>query len=560
MAILGDTWRYLAILGVSLLTLAACDVSGSEWAAENLTDRATGDTGLWALDGSGANGDLTEREILETSLLELIWKPGATWEPFLNFRNSTNATHARHSLYGRATANYFWPIGGGLADTCTGFMISRDRLATAHHCTQGRPDITTVQFVPSTPFAELETRELLEGLGFFSSQLDAAVALARSAWTCTWHSKHPSRDIEYYTCWARTFQIAPGYSVSLHPGDIFGHFDITTSLPPNQANTNALTVNELLPSSDREVLLSPNGHRQAGLADSCWGGYSSCAATQGDDTLPGSSGGASIRSSNNLVWGVFNGYSWGPGSDPGRNPVCYDGFCDFNLNKWARLSSYTTSLQYWSRISDLVAPSTTVGTTTLGGSGGSPYGFFCEDDEAVIGIVGSQYEDQWAPSGGDPLVLGNFGIVCGPGRDSSGHFLQSDHAYVYTAGSYDTGFSSSLAPAPLRFNRYRNTVLAQGRQYFPNDEIESFICPAGYAVSSISARIKYSKVRAITQIRCRHMFNSSFTDYTYGLTNFGTTESGSTGATASCGTGQFVVGAYTQSGWFTDSIRLTCGL
>lgn len=548
----------MAILGVIFFGLGGCGDVDSERITRSTagilvrTDAGMDDEGRYEdVVVDFADGEVQQDNELGTSQHELLWEPSLTWNSFLSFRNDSNADHSRGSLYGRATAY--------IDSYCSGFMISRDMLVTAHHCYEGQATLTDVRFLSNEPTAEFEVREIFRRMGFFASQLDAAADLALEGWTCTWHSRHTSRDIEYYVCSAQSFQTTSSYSVSLHPGDIFGHLDITTSVPADDAPTDDLTVNQRYAASLHQVLLSPKGRRKVSSYDDCVGSsYSSCVATVGDDTLGGSSGGASIRSSDNLAWGVANGHRFHNNGSAERDLRCSEGFfCRLNLNLWSPFSSYTTGIQYYPRISDLDPPSTTFGTSTVGGTGGSPYNLGCEDDEAVIGIVGTQYEDEWTAPG-LPLVLGNFGLVCGPGRDSSSHFLQSDHATVRTAGSYDTDFVSSLDPAPTLLNRYRNSVLSHGQAHILNDEVEWFLCPAGYAVAGISVREKYSRVRAITQVRCRHMFETSQLDLLYSQTDFGTVEAGSTAASTTCGTGKFAVSASVRSGWFTDSISLFC--
>jgi hypothetical protein len=208
--------------------------AGSMGATEAIREEVpTPDAGM--ADGSG--------EALATRAAPLVWEPGESWEPFLNFRNDSNVNHARHSHYGRAVA-LIQPSG------CSAFLISRDRLVTAHHCTLGDTDITA-RFIPYESWSTLEADELLLQLGFQDATLRAAaVNTVLGDWPCSRHSKEPNRDIEYYTCWSVPIELRPGYFVALHPGDVFGHLDITTSHPANQASTNNLTVNSLVNDSN----------------------------------------------------------------------------------------------------------------------------------------------------------------------------------------------------------------------------------------------------------------------------------------------------------------------
>ncbi len=527
--------------------------AGSTGATEAIGEEVpTPDAGM--ADGSG--------EALATRAAPLVWEPGESWEPFLNFRNDSNVNHARHSHYGRAVARIL-PSG------CSAFLISRDRLVTAHHCTHGAPAVAATFMRHELPdtWAEIEVDELLHQLGFSDVSLRAAATtLVLEPWVCTWHSREPERDIEYYTCWAVPVQTLPGYFTSIHPGDVFGHLDITTQHPANQASTNNLTVNS--PGSDSnpsETLLSPGGHRDVSVYDGCVDegaddDYQECRGTQRDDTLPGSSGGASLRGSDNRVWGVHNGQKRNTVSDPGRNLMRHSGpFSDINRNLWAPFTANTTALQYYERFSDVSEPVATYGTAPIGGTGGTIQGSMCQDDEVVIGIVGSRYFDTWNVPSSPPSVLGNFGIVCAPVIDSAGHFLQSDHATVFTTGSHDTGFFASLGASPLTYNRYRHTAVSQGQPALPNQEIETFLCPAGYAVSGISATEKFGMVRAVRQVRCRHVFETARPTITYNLTHFGNVESGSLLKSSNCPTpSRFAVGVSVRSGWFTDRISLVC--
>jgi hypothetical protein len=173
--------------------------------------------------------------------------------------------------------------------------------------------------------------------------------------------------------------------------------------------------------------------------------------------------------------------------------------------------------------------------------------------------VGSRYDDTWNVPTNPPLVLGNFGVVCAPIINSSGHYLQSDHATILTPGSHDTSYAFSVYPNRTSYNRYRHVVVSQGQSVLPNEEVETFLCPAGYAVSGISATEKFGTVRAVRQVRCRHVFDTTLATLSYNLTNFGNVEAGSVLKSANCPAGSKVaVGANLRTGWFTDRISFTC--
>jgi hypothetical protein len=496
----------------------------------------------------------------------LIWAPSESWDIFSLFGTSSDPTEVRQSHLATATVSLFGGVGW-----CSGSMISRARLVTAHHC--GAAATINIRFLPNDSSAVVADRLL--SLGFQpGTLLNLAIAKAMDGnWSCSYTSQEGTTDLAYYYCWERQFEARTGYFVSLHPGEIFGHLDIETTVPDAGTLTNTLGVNctDYMNCNYNRVLLSPNGERTDVPTDPCYPSlsppvtYTGCRWTQGDDALPGTSGGPSLDESASRAWAVWNGwYATSYRGLDGRLPVCWlssGGPCFGNAHTWAPFTSNTASLQFPTRRSDLPSPSYSYFRSLIGGTGGSLTTHQCASDEAMIGFVSSRYTDPWSAPPLTPEPMGNFGVVCAPVRNSAPRFLQLDHATVRTSTSYDTDFSYSIDTTayPPRFNRYTSTVLSDGVAGGPSyDHQDYFICPSGYAVGTLQVRTKYGKVRQIYSMTCTHMFDSSKPDIYYSTGNSGVHESGSVLTTSSCNTGDFARGVRVRAGWFTDAIGLYC--
>jgi hypothetical protein len=475
-------------------------------------------------------------------------------------------------------------------------MISRSRFVTANHCRiQNEP--ARLRFLHNVPSRESEVASRLRSLGFVDGALlSQATQLALDVWVCALSGQEGTRDLDYYFCDERIFEIRPGYFVRLHPGEIFGHVDITNQVPGNDASTNDLSTNRLLddylarPVRPEQVLLSPNGRRRTAPDQTCAsdspnappGGYSNCVVTQGDDVLGGSSGGIILAGANNRGWAVHNGSGWidDNETDP-YNARCWVGspgflgsHCNGNRNMHAPFTSNTAALQYSQRYSSLSIytfyASNYSDLPLVGGGGGSLATHTCLHDEAVIGVITSTYRDIWAPDSPSPTVMGNFGVICAPMLDhpvlysNGARYLQYDYATVRTSTSHDTGSITTVdsTPYPPRLNRYQSTILSTGHSWaspsIPFTRQESLVCPAGYAVAGINADTKYNMVRRIRSIVCRHAFESNRPDLTISVNNMGVAEWNSTAVSTTCPTGYLAVGARVRSGWFTDAIGLRC--
>ncbi len=527
------------------------------------------DAGWSALEGS-ATADAAE---MREASQELIWRNAESWRPYSTFWNDTNINHVRHAHLAPAAAALltFSDPGEGPDRNCSGALISRSRFVTANHC--GAAPFVYLGFAHRSPFRASEVEQRLRSLGFVDgSLLTQAVQSAMESWTCSRTGQEGTRDLDYYFCPEKVFEIRPGYFVRLHPGEIFGHVDITTAVPGDDASTNNLTVNRLQfeydqdPFHPTQVLLSPNGRRRTETSQSCSSPYTGCAATQGDDALVGSSGGVSLVGSSNRAWAVLNSAT--PPGPYRYTPHCWIGSkgafgsnCNDNRHMWAPFTANTAALQYSARFSSLTATAY-ADQPLVGGSGGTLQTHQCLFDEAVIGIIVSRYRDEWAPDTVKPVVMGNFGVICGPMLNNAGRYLQLDHATVRTATSYDTDFdfATDSTPYPPRLNRYQSTILSTGLPFPAYQRQESLVCPSGYAVGRINALTRSNQVRAITSIECRPAFDPQLPNVQVLVSNgrMGEVEAGAALTSTSCPSGTIAGGARVRAGWFTDALGLRC--
>jgi hypothetical protein len=558
----------LRIAAASVLMMA-CDESLNDWGQDidsggRWDDVAGGsDYHGWHVD-AGIEGSAATSPAAETLTSEqfLIWRPSETWDSAASFRASLQVLRARAANYGYSVVSFLNDDGWA----CSGGLISRSRLVTAEHC-NGGPAISPLFLVNDGLGLEIAEQRFRD-LGFRPGTLTETAAvqsLTPGFWNCNNPQVDGTRDLVYYFCGERQFEAQPGYFVSLHPGEIFGHLDIQVGAPDNLSGVIGLTVNGRDGWPKQQVMLSPNGVRYTGLAQGCSPGYTNCASTQGDDTLGGSSGGVSVLSANTRTWGVANGHSYASGPDPVRTPMCWTGNtggatnCAVNRNTWTTFTSLTAQLQYTPSYTSIAAAPRFDATSALGGSGGSPITHDCEFTDAMIGIVASVYADPWNP--GTPVVLGNFGAVCAPVLNSSPNYLQLDYATVRTATSYDTDFQWSVdgGTYPPRLNRYISTILSDMGPTLAFSRQQLFVCPSGYAVAAIGGLTKFGVVRRLSSVTCRDVFPPYGADIFYSTDGrMGSTEIGSTFGSSSCPSGTFAAGASVRAGWFTDQIRLRC--
>jgi hypothetical protein len=505
----------------------------------------------------------------------MIWQDMETWVSYAQNRSASDARLVRQSHIALAAATL---VGGEFWDEwyCSGALISRHRFVTAHHCNYQDQSIR-VSFLHRSPTRVAETESRLRDLGFApGALLTQATQTALGLWDCGYTSQDGTKDLDYYYCYEKWFVIQPGYWVQLHPGEIFGHMDISTSVPAAGVATHNLTTNRT--SSDvnfglpERILFSPNGIRRAIASTACGatgnappGGYTGCQTTQGDDTAGGSSGGASLVASDSRAWAVLSGHF---GATSGAYDLqCWLAFprtqtdaCDDKRHTWAPFTATTNQLQYAPRYSSLGTP-VYWNTSLAGGTGGVLATHQCQNDEAMIGLVTSRYHDIWAADGSNPLVMGNIGAICAPSLNSQGRYLQYDYATVRTSTSHDTNYQHAIdgAPYPPRLNRYLSTVFGDGHLYVPHLRQESIVCPSGYAVGAVTVRVKYGTIRSITSVVCRPLFDSNLPTRTLTTSDrMGATENFSVPATLDCGGGLVAGGIRTRSGWFTDAIGLRC--
>jgi hypothetical protein len=463
-----------------------------------------------------------------------------------------NVNHVRHYLYSSAIAQ----ISTG-SSLCSGFMLSSDLLVTAHHCTASGPNIFATFFPNWTLVDSPETNRLIAGLGFGAAHPNFSMVRAQvlAPWQCASWFQPPGLDIHFYVCEQRVLVWGAGLQFSVGPGDVFGHLDVTHVVPSNGASTNNLTVNRRLSNGDPwRVLLSPGGNRHvSAFHDNC-AGYSDCRGTRNADALPGSSGGATLRGSDNRVWGALFGHSPSTGNDPRPQ----GGFGNRFRDLWAPFPSSVYSVQFPDRVSDVPAPTMVTLWPGIGGSGGNPVQINCEPDEIVVGLFVSVYRDVWNPTAPYDLPIGNVGAICEPVADTSLPRLQQDHARAITPGSHDTSYVSSLGSSALRFNRYRNTVLST-MGLDPHSSQPWVRCPGGYGVSGLTGRVKFGRLRAITELRCRPYFGSGSEISINTSHLLGTVETGSVQASYSCGAvSRIASGLNLRMGWFVDQLALRC--
>ena len=274
----------------------------------------------------------------------------------------------------------------------------------------------------------------------------------------------------------------------------------------------------------------------------------------------------SFASASNRAWAVWNGHTSYEDDDRYElhcwkgEPGAFGSHCNENRHMWTPFSATTSLRQYSPKVSSLGVEFHSF-QPLVGGTGGNLVSHECAENEVMIGVLASTYNDQWAPDGSNPPTLGNFGVICAPVVDSSNHYLQYDYATVLTATSWDTAFTYSIdaGPTPARLNRYLSTVFSHGLDVRPYTRQESVVCPAGFAVASLRLQTKYAKIRGISEVRCRHIFDIGLPEPVLNTSGrMGGNEPGTVSTTSSCPPGTVASGARVRAGWFTDAIGLRC--
>ena len=486
---------------------------------------------------------------LATQENSLLWVNSPDWNFSESFANSP--TYSNASKYSVAIGRYY------SVRNCSGFLLNAFDFVTAHHCNTSatigsriHPTFATMTSTGVTSTVRL--RQRLSMLGVATTHLDDAVNVLSGAWDCQYIYRPGSRDIVVYQCDPKTIVLSSGIERSLYPGDVWGHLDGTYSAPSESSGVYNLSNNARNESDPLRTLLSPGGEVVSGNDDCAESQYSSCVAQQGADALRGSSGGAALELDSNLVYGVIHGFRACSG-DENRNPRDQNWWCNRNLN--TRLAQ---GMEVVPPISgSLPPPSSSSYSVMYGGAGGTLTNQNCLGREALVGLVLSEYQDNYNSGA---ISVGLLASVCSVVHPT---VLRWDQMFVQSPGSYDTNFATTpdaSDPNRVRVNRFVNTIdtgsVAPLTQPVVNDLMWE-ICPSGYAVASLTGRFKYGKVMRLDSAICRHTTSISAPDLTT-LIDAGAIETGATSFTTSCPTGNYANGLRLRVGWFLNAVSLRC--
>jgi len=501
-----------------------------------------------------AGGQAVETADASRNTNPLIFDP-ETWDYITDHEED----HGDHRVVlGQSVAALHLP---NFTYSCSGVLVNDGVIATAKHCDFDEVPTVVARFGQfgsranagifegdSDSGVEVARRRLQERLGFSQAAAISAVPNQEAlSWNCTfiaslYNSSHGYRDIHFLECTPRAWSTGQK-TVSVLPGHIFGahhpkNLDSHSNPLPVDTGLWDLSHNHKSTSGIVSDLISPYGYMSYSH-DSIYNGgeyYGHVFRSHNDDNEVGSSGGAVLRLSNNDTFGVI---SFDP--FPGSNYMLFTPSASvYNISSYHDSYAEQTFVTNAPEVTTSYQPiNWSGGGAWVGGTGGTGHTLTCPSNHIAVGVIGSTGYGGW---------VGNLGLVCAAWQPFRSH--QLDHAYVYSAGSWDTGFIS--AAGERLYDYYRNVVSSTE----PDGLQTMALCPEGEYMSGINV-YSGTYVARIYSIQCKRYNFDWSSNSVLPVEPIGTNSSG-TWHSSTCPSGSYVKSLALYSGWVVDSLAVWC--
>lgn len=408
---------------------------------------------------------------------------------------------ALQGLWGRATAH--------LEDAgCSAFLIDDAILVTAEHCVPSDEQVVArfgnygLNF-DSFGVAETEARHELRALGLDEDAVQAVSSDDLTRWTCDLLESQPE-DVAYFECEPNLIDWTPHsytQTFALLPGHLWGQLEVRARRHNSGTNIGVLHAppGQWSSGGGNDVLLSHRGKILDRSFNAPGYGSSRDNFKFDSDTVYGSSGGAVVRDSDGVAFGVVGGCMfWQGDCDDERNTGLF--YRNYGAYLDGRAEDYADGGTFWS-MGPTDGDTRWLGSSTIG----TATEFSCPQSEDIgydtlaIGVIGTK----------DPTYdrVGNFGLICAPHLDPGGQpdTTHLDRAVVVSAGADDLlGGPYATDEHGDEYLRYRNDIRGST---VPNDvpyanRQHVQMCPPSFFVVGVQGRVSNGRLARITNLRC----------------------------------------------------------